>query len=163
MKGTLSAVVVLLALFPACRPGGVDTDVAAIHVITERARQAFLAGEVDSYVDQSFFEDAVLMPPGEPVVEGKEAIRTWYTGSHGRITDLAIAIKETNVAGDWAYQWESWNGWLRLPESPDPTLFEADNLVIYRLSDEGRWLVSRMIWNMSAPSGEAAEVDRTGS
>ncbi|WP_370326699.1 nuclear transport factor 2 family protein [Euzebya sp.] len=45
--------------------------------------QAF-TGDPDDLVDDAFADDAVLVEPGEPAVEGPEAIRAWFSAYGGR-------------------------------------------------------------------------------
>jgi hypothetical protein len=56
--------------------------------------------------------DVVLMPPGEAVIQGKEAMHRWYTSflSQYRTTSLTLADREEFLGDGWAvergtYEW----------------------------------------------------------
>ena len=59
-----------------------EADVEVLHSVRETHDGAVNAGDLEAYL-AVFAEDAVLMPPNEPPVVGKEATRAWAQGLFG--------------------------------------------------------------------------------
>ena len=100
----------LLALVAACKGGG-GGDVAA----DERARaeidslgreweEAANTAQVERLIE-IYAPDAVILPPGGPVIEGSETIRELFRQEFERFdTKLAFTTQEIEVAGDMAFR-----------------------------------------------------------
>jgi len=72
-------------------------------------------------------EDVVLMPPHEPVLKGKAAVRTWYHQflTHLRTSSLTIADREVLTGGEWATEIATFE-WGLVPVGADrPSSIEA--------------------------------------
>ena len=72
-------------------------------------------------------EDVVLMPPHEPVLKGKAAVRTWYDQflTQLRTSSLTIADREVLIGGEWATDIATFE-WGLLPVGADrPSSIEA--------------------------------------
>jgi ketosteroid isomerase-like protein len=113
---------VLAAALSACRAGdeaaapAQDTTTAApIETATPELDTAIIGQTRDQYIAavnradldavMGFWaDDGVLMPPGQPAVSGKEAVRAWYQERFAQVTTrIDIRSEETHVAGDTAY------------------------------------------------------------
>lgn len=112
----------LAAALSACRAGdeaaapAQDTTTAApIETATPELDTAIIGQTRDQFIAavnradldgvMAFWaDDGVLMPPGQPAVSGKEAVRAWYQERFGQVTTrIDIRSEETHVAGDTAY------------------------------------------------------------
>jgi uncharacterized protein (TIGR02246 family) len=49
-----------------------------------------------------YTEDAVLMPPGEPIVHGKAAIRAWFEQALPRLGAIRVSLSAERTEGDLA-------------------------------------------------------------
>jgi uncharacterized protein (TIGR02246 family) len=97
--------------------------------------------------------DAVLLPPGEPPVTGRDRIQPRYEALFAAY-DPAIetVINQLVVAGGVAYVRGTNGGLLRGREStPDRTLNDV-YLMLLRRDPFGRWHISHLMWHAGGPS-----------
>jgi ketosteroid isomerase-like protein len=168
---TLARVICLvlapLVAFTSCRraplPAGDAGETGAGVVLTDLDRAAILrvdttfelavnAGSLDS-VAALYTEDAALMPPGEPAVTGREAIRQYW----GRVMDrytlrYELGMDELQGRGDLAYQ----RGHYKLTASPKAKGGAAMSdqgkfVVVYRRGANGGWGVVIDMYNSDLP------------
>lgn len=76
---------------------------AAVEGIKNLRKQYMIAqdpGDVEGCV--SFWsDDGLLMPPNEPAVAGKDALRSWYRNAFDQFKiDFTVSFDEIEVAGD---------------------------------------------------------------
>ncbi len=93
-----------------------------------------------------FVEDAVMMPPNQPMVRGKEAIKAliqgWIDDIGGTISN---PMMEFGVEGDLAYQVATYA--FRETKRPDQGKF----VEILRRQPDGSWKVYLTIYNSDNP------------
>jgi uncharacterized protein (TIGR02246 family) len=124
-----------------------------------------IRGALDAYVSAAnagdaarwaalYTEDAVMMPPNSPIVEGRAAIESWLAMLPVKITDAAGMALEVEGAGDIAYLRGTYSMNLQIPGLPDPVAQRGKLLQIYARQPAGSWLLARDIWNVdAAPTG----------
>ena len=80
-------------------------DVAAIKKLMNDVGAAVNVNADDVAALAAFFtDDAVRMPPNQPAISGKEAIRESLQNSYGNVTvKFTDEVAEIEVAGDWAF------------------------------------------------------------
>ncbi len=103
-------------------------------------------------------EDAVLMPPNQPVVVGRAAVVDWFAGvvRQARTTGVGVPQREVIVAGDWAIERGSFT-WKVAPTAGGAPIEDRGNfLAIYQRQTDGAWRVTRNIWNSTLPAPAAA-------
>lgn len=130
----------------------VTTAAEAIAALHQDAVPLFNAKDVDALLEL-WTDDGVYLPPGEPALHGKDAIRGYYERFQGTVESLVS--DEIEVAGDWAYERGSVTV-LAPPASGEgagPTRVSAKYLDIWRRQPDGSWKVARAIWNLDAPAG----------
>jgi ketosteroid isomerase-like protein len=105
-----------------------------------------------SYVDQS----AVLAPPGEPAVRGKDNIAKWYKAflAHYRTSSLSLSAKEDLVGGDWAVEFGHFNWTLRPTNRSQTIVDHGSYMQVWKRQADGSWRFAREVWN-SSPEGAA--------
>ena len=161
-----SATAALLALLLCC--GGAtgeqeavaaapEIDVAAKEAIAaagERLLDAYLARDMDRWL-AGFTEDIVVMPPGERMTVGLDALReasrimfSWHEKYEIKIDSELLEIA---VAGDWAYTRDIYEARYLPPGGGDPILDPGRSLIIWRRQPDGAWLISRYMSN--GPTG----------
>jgi ketosteroid isomerase-like protein len=99
-------------------------------------------------------EDAVLMPPNQPVVVGRAAVIDWFAGvvKQARTTSVGIPQREVIIAGDWAIERGSF-AWKVAPAAGGAPVEDRGNfLAIYQRQTDGAWKVTQNIWNSSLPT-----------
>lgn len=142
--------------------GGEDSAaVAAIAACEEQWLRAFHAADVDALVGLHA-GDAVLMPDGEPIVSGSEAIRAWFEAGFAReVTRQTIDNDEIVVSGGWAFMRGHWTLTIAPRGGGPARRLQGKHLVIWQRQDDGSWKVARDIWNSTrepaAGSGEASD------
>lgn len=94
-----------------------------------------------------YTEDAILMPPNQPAVVGREAIEAHFRQAFGRVeASLATVVEEVEVAGDWAWLRTRLHQEVKLGGSKVAT-FTAKALVVARRQADGSWKYHRDIYN----------------
>jgi uncharacterized protein (TIGR02246 family) len=130
-----------------------DGDIAAIRGSCEReVVDATLAGDWSRFA-AGFTEDAVRMPPNEPLHQGRDAIRQWAVANWGPLTttEFAMTVKDVGGLGDLAYAWGSYAATVAVPEVAEPVNDIGKFLVVLRKQEDGRWLVSVAMFNSDMP------------
>ena len=153
----ISCIVVLVA---ACKGGG-GGDVAA----DERARaeidslgreweEAANTAQVERLIE-IYAPDAVILPPGGPVIEGSETIRELFRQEFERFdTKLAFTTQEIEVAGDMAFRRGRyvWRGTPRLSGQTVETTNKF--LEVWKRQPDGGWKIAVDMWNPAeSPTG----------
>lgn len=103
------------------------------------------AGDVESYA-RMLTRDAVWIPPGQPAVEGREAIRSWLEPFFRSYDcDFSLRGSRVQVAGDWAVERGSFASQLQHKEGGDPEQHRGTYLVLWRQNEAGEWRIERYI------------------
>lgn len=120
----------------------------------EFAAEASVGRDVEKVVSY-WSEDAVVAPPGQPPIVGRDALRKYVADSYQvpgfNITWEATADPEFSADFDMAYMWArnevSFNG-------PDGNLVTVHGrgLTVWRREADGEWRCTADSWNDEAPS-----------
>ena len=76
-------------------------DLAAIRATGDRFAQAMIDRDFEA-LTQLYTVDAVLMPPNQPLIQGREQIRTFMEG-FPKVTRFSIDVDEIDGQDDLAY------------------------------------------------------------
>jgi uncharacterized protein (TIGR02246 family) len=128
-------------------------DVAAIRDLGEReVVEALLAKDWDRFV-ATFTEDAVRMPPNEPLHQGREAIRDWAETNWGplTLTEFTQTMLDVDGRGDLAFARGSYSATSDVPGLTEPVSDVGKVVAILRRQGDGRWLISVAIYNSDLP------------
>lgn len=142
--------IVAIILSTGCRLGSNEADARAIDELQERVDSAIVAGDTERYLT-FLTADAVLMPPNEPPVRGKDAIRSWSDAmaQRARIQEYRPSDQTVVVAGDWAFREGSFQMIVIPAGSAAPIRSQGKFIIIYRRGEDGTWRIARDIWNLS--------------
>jgi uncharacterized protein (TIGR02246 family) len=147
MKGNI--LIVLAVLFVSGCQQKVDTqaDVEAVKSVVEQNFTAFNDGNVDGFL-QVATEDAIYLPPNNPPLIGKEAIRNWYNLDILYI-DCNLSMKDVHVSGDLAVARQITTCTMKLKDSGKPVMINKPftNLNVLRKQSDGSWKISHAMWN----------------
>lgn len=95
-----------------------------------------------------FTEDARLLPPGEPMVEGREAIASyWQAGFEAGVHGLDLeSIAVDLLAPDTMIETGTWK--VTVPDG-DGGEMEASgqSLVVWKKQDDGVWRMAQDMWS----------------
>ncbi len=145
------SIVLVMALaltFSACPAPEVgplsEQDVEAIRSTREAYVQAVLAGDSGATVAQ-FTEDAVLMPPNQPLVEGRPDIGAWYTPF--TVTEYTVTEAQVDGRGGLAYDRGTYSVTFSTEGMPEPVSVTGKYVHILRKQPDGSWLWAVAIWN----------------
>ena len=131
--------------------------------------EAYEAGDVERLMTL-YADDVVSIPPGYPMVQGKEAVEAGYRDFFAAYTlERDFNILDLEVHGNTASRLMEWtNVWT--PREDGETITEVGHCVFDYEKIDGEWKVTREIWNMeevtvnqvsaAAPVEEAADESR---
>ena len=148
--------VILLCFTFGCQQGGevaeepavdIEADTTALKKIEEEWTAASISGDIDKLV--SFFTDnAVNIPPNEPALIGKEAIRSWFQQSSDQFTmEQEGTVEDVQVSGDLAFT-RGTETIIFTPKAGGESLKAKDRWVtIYRKQSDGTWKCICNIWS----------------
>jgi uncharacterized protein (TIGR02246 family) len=104
-------------------------------------------------------EDVVLMPPNEPVLKGRAAVRAWYDQllTQLRTSALTITHREVLIGGEWATELATFE-WTLVPVAGGPATLDRGSYVqVWHREPDGRWLFARELWNSTTPPATASK------
>ncbi|MDA2931041.1 DUF4440 domain-containing protein [Acidobacteria bacterium AH-259-O06] len=128
------------------------SDLEAINGLREEYIATANAGDVDGWL-ATLTDDAVFMPPNEPAVTGKEAIRSWVVKSFFDPFDIQLSLshEEVEVAGDWAFVQGPFSYSLT-PKAGGEVIEESGKFIdILKRQSDGSFKYARAIWNSDNP------------
>lgn len=136
------------------------STVASSDMVTDEAAIRSLSGAFDSLLTASqedpflalLTADVAWMVPNQPALNGTEAVRgrlRWRFSASK--LDLVTTIEELHVAEAWAYMKGSYRMRITPKSGGAPVDEEGKVINILRRGDDGRWRVSRHIWNADHP------------
>ena len=154
-----SACAIVAALVVACSTGEAVKDGtppaslrAGVDSAADRLLAALRTDSPDSLV-ALLADDVIIMPPNEPVLKGKAAVRTWYEEfvKQMRTSSLTISDREVLIGGDYATEVAGFE-WTLAPVAGGPPVVDRGSYMqVWHREDDGRWTFSREVWNSSAP------------
>ena len=111
----------------------------AIHRLDAAFTKAVSAKDSQGLVSAFYALDAVLMPPNQPAIVGREGIRAALQGMmDAGVTSLKLETIATGSSGDLA--WERARYTLSMtPPGGAPVQDVGKSLVVYRRQPSGQW------------------------
>ena len=97
-----------------------------------------------------YAEDAVLIPPGEPLVRGRDAIEEYWRGAieAGGVRDVSVETMDALSSGSLGYETGSFVLTATGPDGEAVT-DRGRYVELLRREPDGRWLSTHGIWNAS--------------
>lgn len=138
------AALAAIALLPA---SGAFATADEIEAARKTWTELFSAGDSAAVADTVFADDAILLPPDGPMIEGRDAIAAFWQGLFDAgVTGLELDTHSIDVVGDTGIVTGIWT--VTVPtESGGTTQVSGKEMLVYKKSAEGAWLASRDIWN----------------
>ena len=158
--------VVAVALVAACQ-GGVDDNAAdararaEIDSLGRQWEEAANRGQVEGIME-IYAPDAVILPPGGPVIEGSETIRELFRQEFERFdTKLAFTTQEIDVEGDMAFRRGRYV-WRGTPRLSGPTVETTNKfLEVWRRQADGAGWIAVEMWNPGEPGDGGVGITTT--
>ena len=144
------AVGLLLLLMTACNqptqnpPGFSDQDLSALHLIAEQDSAIVMSRNWDVLAAE-YTADAVRMPPNQPAVKGREAIRKWLE-QMPPVTNFSFQLVDLQGGGEFAFMHGRWSI-TAAPLGADTVRDSGKILVVLRKQKDGSWLRVADAWN----------------
>jgi ketosteroid isomerase-like protein len=101
-----------------------------------------------------YTEDAMLIPPNEPIVRGKQAIAEWYQREFEKappIENPKVTLEEIEVCGNLAFNRGNFILKFEGETADKPIILNLRFITIWRKQPDGSWKFYRDIWNTNAP------------
>lgn len=144
-----------LLLLAACASGpSNDFQAGDAEAAIRKADAAFEAGARAgdaNVLANTYAADAVLLPPNMPMIRGRDAIHTFWSGLVGGVTSLDVSLNTTDVqqSGDLAVE----TGTYRLQMTPKNATAAVNDegkfLIAWRKID-GQWKIVRDMFSSDA-------------
>ena len=142
-----AALVALAASGIALAAGG---DSAALEAVDQAWLKAFNSGDADG-IAKLYDENALLMPPGSPALQGRAAIRAFLKdamdgAAKGGVTFNLGPKPAGGVSGNMGWQ----SGTYTVTDKSGKVL-EAGKYLSVSMKKGGKWVYVRDTWNADAP------------
>ena len=135
-----------------------DADKAGVQETTDKFVAAFNAGDFDAMA-ACYTEDGVLMPPNNPAVSGRAAIKE-FIGSMPKVKDFSSTIGEIEGTGDRAIVYGTFAITFVMPDGTEM----KDNgkfIEVREKQSDGSWLMTHDMFNSDVPMEMPAPVEKT--
>ena len=124
-------------------------DQAAIRERSDAFVKAFNAKDIDAVLDV-YTENSTFMPPNQPVLLGKDALKTFYDDLiKSGATNLKLDVGEVSGHGPLAYQ----SGTYEMDVTPakGPADHDRGKYLFIARKLNGNWRYEYMVWNSDLP------------
>lgn len=143
------SIVLFLLLFSCGTKQDNAADVATIEAMSAARAKAFNEGNAAA-IARYFTEDAVLMAPGEPPMQGPEQVERYYQAIFDQYdTQLTSYYDEVEVSGGLAYGRGTAEVTLISKNGDSTTTSVSKYLNILKKQANGEWKTTHDIWNGS--------------
>lgn len=125
----------------------VEADIEAIKKIKDEFNVAFNAGDVDKLVS-IFTDDAARIPPNEPALIGKEAIRGLFQRQFDQFTmEHESVLVDFKVSGDLAFFRGTWTSFNTPKDGGEPLKLNGNFVSIIQKQPDGSWKTICNSWS----------------
>ena len=129
-----------------------ENDIGAIEDIIQQYVQAMLARDLNAWTGL-WTEDAVMMPPNSPALEGREAIIQDLMAGPAP-TEFVLDVLDIDGAGDVAYVRGTYSITMTVAGVSEPMMDEGKYLSILKKQSDAKWLFTIDIWNSDLPPSQ---------
>ncbi|HUQ21206.1 MAG TPA: DUF4440 domain-containing protein [Gemmatimonadaceae bacterium] len=140
------------------KPKSTTDQSAASRASVDTAASALLAALRSDSKDSLLAlmpDDVIIMPPNEPILRGKPAVRAWYEQflKQLRTKSLDVTNRELFVGDDYATEVAQFV-WTLEPVAGGALIVDRGSYVqLWHRGSDGRWVFSREVWNSTTPAG----------
>lgn len=148
----LAIFIILLVIFAGCEreeefPVNDEEDILSIEQMSAERAEAFRNGDAAG-IAVHFTEDGILMAPGSPAQQGREAVREYYQSIFDEFeTSLDSYYDEVDVSGDLAFGRGFADVTAISRESGDTIRSTSKYINILQRQPNGTWQTTHDIWN----------------
>ena len=139
-----------------------EADVKSIKAVNEKFLAAWNADDLDILV-ALLDDEAVIMPPGEPAVIGKQACEAWIASSKEAFSSEHIwSSDEIVVSADWAFSRGTSAGTNTPKAGGDPIQIDGKYIWLMKRQSDGSWKYARCIFNWNNAPEQTRHLERNG-
>jgi uncharacterized protein (TIGR02246 family) len=143
----LIIMMILLILCSTCQTGSTESDLQAItKLVTDDYDMAFNTGDADARASL-YADDAVMMPPNEPLIRSKEAIRAYEAQDDSLDLQLTDTATDVQVFGNWGFVQGTYTVTTAQELGGESILENGKFVVIVKRIHDGSWKIAHDIWN----------------
>jgi uncharacterized protein (TIGR02246 family) len=134
----LRAALAFAIVQPEMAAAGDEEDIAAVIAQWEKAANSGVAAGLTAL----YTDDAVLLPPASPMVQGKDDIQAyWQAMADMGVSNMDLETTEITVSGNDAFEVGTFT------YKAADTQASGKAIVLWRKGDDGKWRLRRDIWN----------------
>jgi ketosteroid isomerase-like protein len=147
-------VLISISLFTACQAPAPEAgplseeDVAGIRRSIDSIVQTAIANDWAAWA-AVHTQDAVRLPPNQPIVEGRPAIQDW--GAAFTVVDFTVTPVEIEGRDGVAYERSTYSITFTREGLPEPVTQAGKSVHIWNKQPDGTWLMAIGIWNTDLP------------
>lgn len=129
-----------------------DEDKASVKAVDEEWARAAKAGDGQA-IAALYTTDAVLLPPGEPIVKGEAAKKYWVDFGNGYAGPTELNTMTVEGAGDVATAIGTYKMTMteKKPGAKPLPTDEGKYIEVLKRQPDGSWKIAYDIWNPNAP------------
>lgn len=136
--------IIMIALSPMAHAASVQ---AAIEAVNQKFGAAYNAHNAEA-IAKLYTEEAIIFPPGQNMVKGREGIRKFWAG----MIDSGVKFNSLDTVS--VDQWdhvarEIGHFTLSIPHAGGPPTQASGKYVVVWKQVKGAWLLDSDIWNMN--------------
>lgn len=153
-RTSLSVLLFLFFLIPACQPAEVSEpaapstaqDEAAIQEILQRNEDMWNAANPEAVLGD-YAEEIVQMPPEEPAIVGKEALRaSWQEFLDENTSVWDLTVEDIQISGDLAFARGEYTAATTEKDDGEIEEEEGNTVFVLRRESDGTWKIIIEIW-----------------
>ena len=147
--------VLVCGLFVGCGQSTMRTSRDDVEAIRKRQDEFLAAHSFNDGAKLAEFctDDALLIPPDEPIVRGKQAIAEWYQLQLKKappIENPKVILEEIEVFGNLGFNRGDFILKFEGETTDKPIIQKLRFITIWRKQPDGNWKFYRDIWNTNA-------------
>jgi len=129
-----------------------EADDEALRELSRQGVAEFNAGNLDGLM-ALYADDAVHMPPNNPIIIGKDSLRSGFEEFLAANTsELSSTVEDIGVSGDWAFLRLSYTQSITPKDGGDTTQEVGKWVLILERQADDSWRITTDIWNADAAS-----------
>ena len=102
-----------------------------------------------------FADDAIIMPPNDTTLYGREEIRWWWEDyfQFFAVSSVVQSEREMTVEGNQAFERTAFCVTITPKAGGQPIHDDIRSLCVWKQDLDGNWKISHQIWNSTKPVG----------
>jgi ketosteroid isomerase-like protein len=149
----ISATLLITTTIIACQPDVTSLskeDLTEINNIVESYEQSVIDGNWEAFTNL-FSEDAIYMPPNEPIIKGKSDLRKWL-GNYPSFPDMVLTANKIEGREDLAYVFGTFSLTMPAEGEEEPQKDIGKLLWILMKVQDGKWYIIAESYSSDLPS-----------